>query len=130
MVDFNGSDTVTRSAADIIRILILQKREAFIDAVEAYNKMRSNGSRPSMGVMKARLVSLCLEIREMIRRHRKLKENEPLDIEDELKGDDYEKLMALFYEVNNILDRKGLINIEREYYDGSIAEEGNRRMGG
>ena len=128
-IDFN-SDTVTRSAADIIRVLILQKREAFIDAVEAYNKLKRNGTRPPLGVMKARLNSLCIETREMIRRHRKIKDGEPFDLEKEIDGEDYDSIMKLFYEVNQILDRKGLINIEREYYDGSIAEEGNKRLGG
>ncbi len=126
----NNSETVTRSAADIVRILILQKRESFIDAVEAYNKLKRNGAKPSLSIMKSRLNSLCLETREMIRRHRRLKDVDILDLEKEIEGEDYYKIMNLFYEVNQILDRKGLINIEREYYDGSIAEEGNKRLGG
>lgn len=74
MVDFNNDQTITgRSAEDILRVIIMERRYNLFEAIENYIKLDSEGniSERELAVVKARLYSLFLEIEETVIRNLK-----------------------------------------------------------
>lgn len=128
MVDFNNDSTITRSAKDILAVLIIEKRTYVIDAIEQYIKDKSRGIHPSISIVKARLHSFYIEILPSIAKSYNDDEHKKLyalitstNIEDLIKG---------FNELSNYLYVKKLIMWDSmRQYDPSSAEQENEFHG-
>lgn len=124
MVDFNNETTITTPAADVIKILILQRRNDFIEASESYLKGEFGGSTMEIDILKARLYSLFYELQAALKRHYKPKEYEVLI--KELKGQDYNTLMNAFFKINEWLDYMKLTRVDtKQRYDSTRVETEN-----
>jgi len=64
MVDFNNDTTVTTPALDVVKILILQRRNDVIEAFEHFNK--SIDFEEDLSLVRSRLYSLYLECKGML----------------------------------------------------------------
>ena len=74
MVDFDSGETVGTPASDIVRILLLQRRDYVIEAIEKYYQLKSGGVNHGLGVVRARLRSLFLEMQAALKRRKKEEE--------------------------------------------------------
>jgi len=115
MVDFNAEATVSSSAIDILRILILQRRNDVIDSIESYKKIEKH-TDPDTTIVMSRVFSLFLEIQAMLKR----KYKEYNELEKDAKSDDYETLLKTFLILNEFLDNNRLTRIDtRNVYDST-----------
>lgn len=124
MVDFNNDVTVTTPAADVVKILILQRRNDFIEASESYLKAEFSGTNTDIDILKARLFSLFYELQAALKRHYKPQEYDNL-ISD-MRSDDYNKIMKAFFKINEWLDFMKLIRVDtKQRYDSTRVETEN-----
>ena len=125
MVDFNAEATVSASAIDILRILILQRRNDVIDAFEQYRKIEKH-SNPDTAIIRSRLISLFMEIQAMLKR--KLKEYEELC--ELIQSEEFDSLEVAFFLINEFLDDNKLIRIDnRKIYDSTRAASEDEEKG-
>jgi hypothetical protein len=124
MVDFNADATITTPAADVIKILILQRRNDFIEASESYLKAEFSGTSTEIDILKARLYSLFYELQAALKRHYKPTEYEK--IIKNIRSDDYENIMKAFFKINEWLDYMKLIRVDtKQRYDSTRVEKEN-----
>lgn len=125
MVDFNADATVSSSAIDILRILILQRRNDVIDAIETYRKLEEHSS-PDTTIVRSRLFSLFLEIQAMIKR----KHKEYDQIKESCDSKDFEELLKTFLELNEFLDMNRLTRIDtKNVYDSTRTSSEDKEKG-
>lgn len=125
MVDFNNESTITTPAADVVKILILQRRNDFLEALEAYNKEKARGIQTDISIVKSRLMSLFLEIQPALRRTYSAEDYEELQVLIDAR--DEQEIIRAFIAINTWLDDKKLIRIDtRKQYDRTIAENENK----
>lgn len=132
MVDFNNEVTVGRPAVDVERILILQRRNDVIEALEAYHQVDARGAQAETHVMQARIRSLYYEIAGMLnRRHRSKKEKPKYEaFLEKLNSEKHEDLIEAFTFINNFLDTIRLTRIDTKTdYDRTDIEEDNKQDG-
>ena len=141
MVDFQNEATVSTPAADIVRILILQRRNDVIDAIEAYHRNKFKGTPAETYEVRARLYSLFLEVQAALQR--KAKENPELQeeyalLDQTIKGDaDYQRddddanhLIQCFEYINTWLDTNKLIRIDtKKQYDTTRVSDEDAEKG-
>jgi hypothetical protein len=128
MVDFNNEATISTPAVDIIRVLILQRRNDALDAIEYYNKKVKAGIDYGTDVMGARIFSYFLEIECCLKRQLENKSFE--DLEKEVKSDKYNDLLTAFRTMNTVLDKIKLTKIDTgKDIDTSNVEEENKERG-
>jgi len=124
MVDFNNDVTIGMPASDIVRVLILQRRNDVIEAIEAHNKLHSQGVSPGNAVVRARLTSLFLEIQAALKRH--LKGNEYAELIKKIASTKDEDLLDAFLLMNEWVDKIRLTRIDtRNQYDTTRTETEN-----
>lgn len=124
MVDFNKDATVATPAADILRILILQRRNDFIESKEAYRKANLSHGIDEVHVARARLESFWDEIEAIY--YRDNGETKWQKFLEQVKdADTFEKIEDVFHDLNHWLDTKRLIRIDtkRQYDTTSVATE-------
>lgn len=111
MVNFNNETTVGIPAADIERVSILQRRHDLIEAYEAYNKSYFSGSAVSISTVKARLISLFLQIQAAIKR--RWKEKDYIDFKEKIENaDEPEEILKIIMAINDELDEMRLTRID------------------
>ena len=125
MVDFNNETTVGTPAAEIVRVLILQRRNDAIESVEAY--LRAIGKRQAgeLYEVRARLHSLFLELQAGLKRRVEPGDYDTLRTiivspESELKD-----LVEAFEFMNEWLDNLRIIrvDIKKEYDSSKVTDE-------
>jgi hypothetical protein len=127
MVDFNSEATVSVSAIDILRILILQRRNDVIDSIETYKKIEKH-SNPEPDIVRSRLFSLFLEIDAMLKRRVKKEEYE--QIEKDVDSEDFKTLLKLFRQLNRVLDEMRLTRIDiKQVYDSTRTASEDKEKG-
>lgn len=128
MVDFDNEKTVTVPAYDIIKVLILQRRNDIIDAIEAYNRVSFSGVTAPVYEVQARIFSLFLELGANLSRSMKKEEFEKL--EGLVNSKEYDSLILAFRLINSWLDKKRLIMLDTtKDIDTSIMELDNASAG-
>lgn len=128
MVDFNNEATISTPATEVIKIEILERRYNLIEAVEAYNKQIASGVQAETGIVKARLLSLFMEVHPALERGFKSKDREELLLL--LDSDEFRDLMRGFFIINAWLDKVRLTRIDNKaQYDRTITEEENKATG-
>jgi hypothetical protein len=135
MVDFNNEATVSAAATDILRILILQRRNDVIDAMERYH-MLSENSEPSCEVVRSRLFSFYLEIQAMLKRkydNSMHKDNNPCkykDLKDTIGQGEFKELEAVYLSFNEFLDANRLTRIDtKQIYDSTRVVDEDKEKG-
>ena len=120
MVDFNNEMTVSTPATDIVKVLILQRRNDVFDAYELWQKQEESGiSGNGRSLVFARIKTLFLELQPMLKRKKNKEEYEQLtkDISDKNKIEDN------IYVLNEFVDELKITKIDsRKIYDSSRAE--------
>jgi len=131
MVDFNNETTIGTSAWDIVRVLILQRRNDLIEAIEYYNKLECRNTDGDLSIVQARLHSLFNELQASLkRRWNGPKDTRYKDLIDKIKSDKFKDIIDAFYILNEYLDEINLTRIDtRKQYDGSRVEEENKERG-
>jgi len=129
MVNFNSEATVGVPAEDVEKISILQRRYDFIEAVESYNKQVFRKIQPDSSVVRARLMSLFLEVYAMLKR--RLEQEVFSNVEKICTtGEEFNEVMSAFLIINNELDVVRLIKIDtRVVYNERNVEEENKIKG-
>lgn len=121
MVDFNNETTIGTPAADVQRILILQRRNDLIEAIEAYHKLMNTSSQVETNVIQARAMSLFYEIQAILQRS--LPRDRYIHLLNLLYGQDKDKIENIelsFFIINDFLDSKRIIRIDtKKQYDSS-----------
>ena len=114
MVDFNNDITIGIPAADIERVSILQRRYEWIEAYEAYIKPRlqhSKGNFNDWGVVRARLMSLFLEIQATLKRRLPVEEYEAIKNVD-FNIDRENDILKTIFRINEELDAMKLTKVD------------------
>jgi len=69
MVDFNNETTISRPADEIVKILILEKREHVFDMLEFHDKKNGSGVDVDVAFVRSRVWALFLHVRATWKRH-------------------------------------------------------------
>jgi len=78
MVNFNDGNTVTTAPFNIIKILILEKREDFLNALRHYYKNNTGGRSIPLVYVRSSLIVLYFEIQAHYNNWQKEKQNKNL----------------------------------------------------
>lgn len=111
MVNFNEASTLATPSMELLRILILEKRENLILAIEFYlkDKFMSGDLEGELAVMKARAWSLYLELEPWLNKSQPESQASLLACLDSGKAEDILKAVSFF---NRFLYEYGLIKID------------------
>lgn len=122
MVDFNNDQTITgRSAEDILRVIIMERRYNLFEAIENYVKqtVQGNESDQDLSIVKARLFSLFLEIEETVKRTIK-DDKKVVELEILLSSNNYGDLLKATRILMSILDVVKLTRLDTKIpYDST-----------
>ena len=126
MVDFNNETTVSTPASDVVRILILQRRNDVIEAFEHYYKMNEGDVTSDLEVVKARINSLYLEIQGLL--HKRDENMDEVKFNKEIFNADIEGLLKIFSGFNLLLYDINLTKIDNKpQYDTTNIELENKQ---
>jgi negative regulator of replication initiation len=123
MVDFNNDTTITgRSAEDILRVVIMERRYNLFESIEQYIKLQAqdNSSDVELSIIKARLYSLFLEVEETVKRQHKENPEDIIKLEVLMNSDKYEDLIKAVKFLMTVLDKVKLTRLDTKIpYDST-----------
>ena len=124
MVDFNNEATIGTPAIDITRVLLLQRQNDVVEAVEHINKLDGTEQSEDINIIRARMFSLYLQMSGMLKRQLK---PEQIDILKEvLKKGNKEELIEQLLILNDVLDNIKLTRIDTKVvYNSTYVEKEN-----
>ena len=131
MVDFNNETTIATPPGEIIKIVILERREQVIESIEYY--YRAEGSNADLShkvtALRATVLSLWYELQAMVQRRLDAQAYE--EVEQGIKSSKkFEDLILSFEWLNKFIDEIGLTYIDtRVRYDRSRVEDANIKKG-
>ena len=129
MVNFNNESTVSTSAANIVKILVLQRRADLIEALEGYKKQAYKGLEVDIAPVRARLFSLFIELQGSLKRQLK-SEADYIELKRKVESDNEEEMLEAIYYFNEYLDKMRLTRIDtKETYDSGSLESENKVAG-
>ena len=132
MVDFNNETTISVPAADIVRVLMLQRRNDCIEAREKLMSMGSKGFQVDSSIYRSRLFSYFMELEGMLfRRFEKVEVSKGLSryawVLGRLGSKEAAELDEVFFFFNHLLDEIQLTKIDsKKQFDSSRVEIENR----
>jgi hypothetical protein len=107
----------------------LQRRYDLIEAIEVYKKQSYRGSN-DLGTVKARLLSLFLELQATLHRHSARGSEYEVIEKVCLDANSEEEVLGVLFKINKLLDKLKLIRIDnQESYDSSDIEAENKIKG-
>jgi len=128
MVDFNNEATIATPAVDIERVLILQKRENYLEAWESFltKKAKNQLTGSELPILRARLHNLYYQLYAMLLRvsSEKVEEYERL-----MASFDPEDIHTVFKEISIDLDLIGLTKVDVKRKLGGNLRERNEAKG-
>lgn len=113
MVDFNNEATVSTPAVDVVRILILQRRSDLFEALERYNKTEYQGAQSDISIVRARLVSLFMELQAGIRRRTK-DDKEYIKLKSKIYSSNPDNILEAIEYLNGYLDDMKLTRVDNK----------------
>lgn len=117
MVDFNNDTTIGTPAADVVKILLLEKRNNLIEALEVYKKFDNRDVQADLSIVRARLLSLFLDVQAAFKRRIEPGEYEKIKIRV-LQSKEEEEILEVIYLFNEYLDDIRLTRIDnKKTYD-------------
>jgi hypothetical protein len=130
MVDFNNDATVATPATDVVRILILQRRNDCIEAIEAYIRNLGKTGSADPYEVRARIHSLFLELQAALRRRLSVEEYHAVRVLVINHHTAIIDLVRCFEFMNQWLDENKLIRIDtKKQYDSTIVTEEDGEKG-
>lgn len=129
MVDFNSDQTIGTPARDVETITILQRRFEFIEAYEDYKKKRFMGANWSNAIVRARLISLFIQLYGILKR--RMTEEEFNNFRENVFNSKEEKdILECMYYISDLLDKLNITKIDNiRAYDRTNAEAENLAKG-
>ena len=129
MVDFDNQTTIGTPASDVVKILILQRRADLFEALEFYNKKKFQGVDLDLAIVKARIITLWVELEETL--HRKMKKDDYDRLKKNIQSDKEETLIDCIIELNRFIgDKLRLTRLDtRQQYDSTRADTENKAKG-
>lgn len=132
MVDFNNESTVATPPGEVMKIVVLERREQCIEALESYFHTEGAGLDASHKLMtvRSRILALWYQVKAMAKRRLKPEEYEEVVTDfGNLKAQEEQLLMAFDW-LNQFVDDMGLTYIDsRERYDRRRVEDTNTKKG-
>lgn len=138
MVNFDNETTVATPPGEVVKIVVLERREQVIEALEAYHSIDASGvdTAHRLAILRARVMALWYQLQAMIyRRSAKAKggEEDPTynEVEEVMNSaKTFEDLLYAFQWMNVFIDEMGLTFIDgRPKYDRSNIEDANQKKG-
>lgn len=137
MVDFNNETTVGTPPGDVVKIVVLERREQVIEALEKYHWIASADQDTShkRDILRARIMAFWYQLQAMVKRRLAKAQPEGAPSYDEVKkaitdAKEEDELIEAYEWMNEFVDDLGLTVIDsRPKYDRSIAEEANEKKG-
>lgn len=131
MVDFNNESTVATPPGDVVKIVMLERREQVIETLESYHEKKANGNsmKEDLSLIKARVMALWYELQGIARRRLKPKEYDLIE-KGMMDAKEWTELQAAFQWMNEFVDGLGLTYIDtRNKYDRTRVEDTNTKRG-
>lgn len=130
MVDFNNEQTVATPPGDIVKILIIERKEQVIEALEKYHLADETGADPDtkLDIVKARLRSLWYELGPILKRKKSVDEYKTA-CDNIANLNKAKEVREAFSELNEFIDEIGLTQIDRKVWDRTNIEMSNMRKG-
>jgi hypothetical protein len=128
MVDFNNEATVTIPSLELVKILILQRRNDCFNAYEDFTKKLHQGLEVDLSITRARLFSWFLELQASLKR--KLPPTEYAALIGKVNSNDKESIHDAILLMNEYCDNINLTKIDmRKIIDSSNVETENELKG-
>lgn len=129
MVNFEAEQTVAVPASEIVKILILQRRDNALNSIIGYKRALASGSSGNISRVSEDVLALFLEIQSALKRKYKGKEEEYEKLKSFSHSLKFSELYESFQLINDELDKWGLTRIDnRVNYDTRRAIEENERI--
>ena len=110
MVDWNNETTIGTPAADVIKILLLQRRADVFEAYEDFIKKQDFGSDIGITIVKSRLMTYFLELQAYLKRQLSKKEYDKLVFE--LENLNERSTFNLICTFNEVLDNLNITKMD------------------
>ena len=128
MTIYSGEQTTAVSPQDLIKVVIIQRKEDFIEALESYNLYISKGADPNTHVIKARLISLFLCVQPAMKRTYTDYDHVHKVINWDLRN--ITEIQDCFNHINTWLDFIEITRIDnKKRYNSLNAEDENKAKG-
>lgn len=120
----NENGTIATPPSELVKILILQRRNDVLDAIEGYYKMKCAGAEAPKHVVQARIRSLFLEREASLRRQYSTEDFKLL--ETKVFGNSIDESIKAFREIDEYLDRLQITKVDnRQRIDTTNVEAEN-----
>ena len=128
MVDFNNDATIGTPRTEILSVLILQRRNDVIEAIESFKKAVYQNSDGHLWLVRSRLLSLFLEVRSALRNS--MPADKFVVLENGVLSENFSDLGTAFFTIDEWLYDKKITKIDtRKDVDVDDIEEVNRSHG-
>lgn len=138
MIDFRSDSTVSTPPGDVVKIVILERREQVIEALEAYHLL-SIGDQDAtlkLDIIHARIMAFWYQVQAMAKRRLKEAKGTENDPDYEMvkeaikESKELDNLIESFEWMNVFVDDMGLTQIDsRSRYDRTNIEDANLKKG-
>jgi len=105
----NGVVTI-ESPKDMLKRLILEKRNKAIQQISRFKERKARGSTPQEFKLRSSILGLFIEIQPSLRR--KLNTKEYKIIKEEYESTDIERVIKTFFLMNEFLDSIGILKLD------------------
>lgn len=137
MVDFNNETTVGTPPGEVVKIVVLERREQVIEALEKYHWTESSDQDTThkKDILRARIMAFWYQLQAMVKRRLAKTQAEGAPSYDDVKeaitgAKEEDELIGAYEWMNEFVDDLGLTVIDsRPKYDRSIAEDANQKKG-
>lgn len=125
---FNKEATISTPATNIVKVLFLQRRNDFFEALESYHGKNPDELYIPIDVVKARLFTWFMEMQSLLKR--KWEANKYNQLIIDLKSNDELVLLDIAYAFNDLLDELKITQLDtKKQYDVTDAEIENQEKG-
>lgn len=137
MVDFNNDTTVATPPGEVVKIVVLERREQVIEALEGHHSVGGEvDTSHKTQVLKARTMAFWYQVQAMVKRRLKdAKGGDDDPTYEEMKemiadAEGFDQLVVVYEWLNEFVDDMGLTYIDgRPRYDRRNVEEANSKKG-
>lgn len=138
MIDFRNESTVSTPPGDVVKIVILERREQVIEALESYHLLSIGDQDASLklDIIHARIMALWYQLQAMAKRRLKAAKGTDEDPSYDMVKEAIttskllDHLVEAFEWMNIFVDDMGLTQIDsRARYDRSNIEDANLKKG-
>ena len=109
-MDILDPQTLATPPQDLLKILILQRRNDALDSIEGYHKVLSAGSSPPPNIVYARVRVLFLDLEAGLRRH--LKPEHFKELEKAVFSNNIDHCINAFRDINHYLDKINITTVD------------------